>query len=132
MEDYLDGSQPKWKPYRKQMTLACLASQFCTELGPAQPQLVSFFLGKQFLLLECDWQFALRTKSGEYVSYGSIWVQADGKSYLGTGVVINKAPKQLEAVYLINTLINKYRQEFQELFLMCDRMLSPLTGNSFI
>ena len=24
------------------MTLACLASQSCTELGPAQPQLVSF------------------------------------------------------------------------------------------
>ena len=29
------------KPYRKQMTYTCLASQFCTELGPAQPQLVS-------------------------------------------------------------------------------------------
>ena len=40
MEEYLDGSRPQWKLYRKQMTLACLASQFCTELGPAQPQLV--------------------------------------------------------------------------------------------
>ena len=40
MEEYLDGSRPQWKPYRNQMTLACLASQFYTELGPAQPQLV--------------------------------------------------------------------------------------------
>ena len=61
MEDNLNGRQPQWnttsmeeqismednlqwkktlkKPYRK-MTLACIASQFCTELGPAQPQLV--------------------------------------------------------------------------------------------
>ena len=39
MEDNFEGrtSRPQWKPYRKQMTLA---SQFCTELGPAQPQLV--------------------------------------------------------------------------------------------
>ena len=44
MEEYLDGSQPQWKSYRKQMKLACLASQFCTELGPAQPQLVTIFL----------------------------------------------------------------------------------------
>ena len=29
------------------MTLACLASQFCTELGPAQPQLVWDFLLKK-------------------------------------------------------------------------------------
>ena len=43
MEEYLDGSQPQWKPYRNQMTLACLASQFYTELGPAQPQLVFDF-----------------------------------------------------------------------------------------
>ena len=51
MENNLDERQPEWKthlikenymgrkPYRK-MTLACLASQLCTELGPAQPQLV--------------------------------------------------------------------------------------------
>ena len=44
MEEYLDGSQPQWKSYRKQMTLACLPSQFCTELGPAQPQLVFIIL----------------------------------------------------------------------------------------
>ena len=37
MEEYLNGSRPQWKPYRKQLTLACLASQFCTELAPAQP-----------------------------------------------------------------------------------------------
>ena len=41
MEEYLNGTQPQWKPYRKQMTLAYLASQFCNELGPAQPKLVS-------------------------------------------------------------------------------------------
>ena len=40
MEEYLDGSRPQWKSYRKQMTLACLTRQFCTELGPGQPQLV--------------------------------------------------------------------------------------------
>ena len=40
MEEYLDGSQPQWKLYRNQMTLACLATQFYIELGPAQPQLV--------------------------------------------------------------------------------------------
>ena len=40
MEEYLDGSRPQWKPYRNQMTFACLASQFHIELGPAQPQLV--------------------------------------------------------------------------------------------
>ena len=39
----LDGSQPQWKSDRKQMALVCLASQFRTELGPAQPQLL--FLG---------------------------------------------------------------------------------------
>ena len=37
IEEYLDVSRPQWMPYRKQMILA---SQFCTELGPAQPQLV--------------------------------------------------------------------------------------------
>ena len=40
MDEYLEESQPQWKPYRKQMTLACLPSQFHTKLGPAQPQLV--------------------------------------------------------------------------------------------
>ena len=40
MEDYLKRSPPHWKPYRKQMQLACLTSQFSTELVPAQPQLV--------------------------------------------------------------------------------------------
>ena len=50
MEVDLNGRQPQWKttsrkPYRNQMTLACLSSQFYTELGPAQPQLViSLFL----------------------------------------------------------------------------------------
>ena len=59
MEDNLNGRLSKWKnnlygewpqwkltlrkPYRRQMTLTCLASQFCTELGPAQPQLVIFY-----------------------------------------------------------------------------------------
>ena len=38
MEDDLNGRQPQWK----MTTLACLASQLCSELGPAQPQL--FFL----------------------------------------------------------------------------------------
>ena len=45
MEDNPKGTQPQgnktsieeWKTCRNQMTLAC---QFCTELGPAQPQLV--------------------------------------------------------------------------------------------
>ena len=71
MKDDLNGRQPQWKttlmeydlkgrgsqgkntsveesrlqytPYRKETTLACLASQFCTELGPAPPQLVFLF-----------------------------------------------------------------------------------------
>ena len=48
MEDELNGRQPQWKttlrkPYRKQMTSACIASRSCTELGPAQPQLVCTF-----------------------------------------------------------------------------------------
>ena len=51
MEDNLNGRQSQWKTtsrkrYRKQMTSACLASKSCTELGPAQPQLV-------FILLIC-------------------------------------------------------------------------------
>ena len=49
MEDDLNGRQTQWrttsrKPYRKQMTSACLASRSCTDLGPAQPQLVLTFL----------------------------------------------------------------------------------------
>ena len=49
MEDDLNGRRPQWKTtsrksYRKQMTSACLASKSCTELGPAQPQLVSISL----------------------------------------------------------------------------------------
>ena len=49
MENNLYGEWPQWKltlrkPYRKHMTLTCLASQFCTELGPAQPQLVFSFI----------------------------------------------------------------------------------------
>ena len=50
MEYELNGGRSQWKttsrkPYRKQMTSACLASRSCTELGPAQPQLfLSFFL----------------------------------------------------------------------------------------
>ena len=42
IEEYLNGSQLQWKSDRKQMTLVCLASQFRTELGPAQPQLVLY------------------------------------------------------------------------------------------
>ena len=41
MEEHINGSWPQWKSYTKQKTLACQASKFCTELGPAQPQLVS-------------------------------------------------------------------------------------------
>ena len=40
MEDDINGRQPQWK----MTTLACLTSQFCSELGPAQPQLVSFII----------------------------------------------------------------------------------------
>ena len=43
IEEHINGSQPQWKPYKKHMTLACLASQFRTELGPAQPQLVLLY-----------------------------------------------------------------------------------------
>ena len=47
MEYDLNGRQSQlkmtsWNPYRKQITPACLASKSCTELGPAQPQLVYF------------------------------------------------------------------------------------------
>ena len=35
MEDDINGRQPQWK----MTTLACLSIQFCSELGPAQPQL---------------------------------------------------------------------------------------------
>ena len=48
MVDNLNGRHPQWKttsrkPYRKQMTSARLASKSCSELGPAQPQLVLYF-----------------------------------------------------------------------------------------
>ena len=54
MKDHINGRQPRWKttamedeinvrqPQWKMTTLAYLASQFCSELGPAQPQLVLF------------------------------------------------------------------------------------------
>ena len=42
MENDLNEKKTLEKPYRK-ITLACLVIQFCTELGPAQPQLVSLF-----------------------------------------------------------------------------------------
>ena len=38
IEDNFNGRQPQWK----MKTLACLASQFRFELGPAQPQLVFY------------------------------------------------------------------------------------------
>ena len=41
MEDDINGRQPQWK----MTTLACLTSQFCSELGPAQPQLVQYIFG---------------------------------------------------------------------------------------
>ena len=41
MEDDINGRQPQWK----MTTLACPTSQFCSELGPAQPQLVIFIVG---------------------------------------------------------------------------------------
>ena len=48
MENDLNGRQPQWKTIsmedRKQMTSACLTSKPCTELGPAQPQLVFLIL----------------------------------------------------------------------------------------
>ena len=50
MEDELNGRQPQWKTTSIEdnligrrhwkMTLACLVSHLCTQLGPAQPQLV--------------------------------------------------------------------------------------------
>ena len=42
IEENLNGKQSQWK----MITLACLAGQFCSELGPAQPQLVSFIFTK--------------------------------------------------------------------------------------
>ena len=48
VEEELNGSRPQWKPNRMQMTLACLASQSCTELGPAQPQLAFIFKAKSW------------------------------------------------------------------------------------
>ena len=50
-EDDLNGRRTQWNttsrmPYRRQMTSACLASQFHTELGTAQPQLVLSFYWK--------------------------------------------------------------------------------------
>ena len=58
MEDDLNGRQSQWKTtsrkcQRKQMTSACLASKSCTELSPAQPQLVLIIL----LLLNFSLQF---------------------------------------------------------------------------
>ena len=50
----LNGSQPQWKSDRKQMALVCLASQFCTELGPAQPQLVLFVYYESLLHLTSE------------------------------------------------------------------------------
>ena len=56
MEDNLNGKQYQWKttsmedeinvrqPQWKITTLACLASQFYSELGPAQPQLVLYYI----------------------------------------------------------------------------------------
>ena len=54
MEDDINLTQPQCK----MTTLACLADQFCSELGPAQPQLVNLyfhsishsFQGQTFLL----------------------------------------------------------------------------------
>ena len=47
MEDNLNGKKMSMEDnlnLNKKMTLACLVSQFCTKLGPAQPQLVySYF-----------------------------------------------------------------------------------------
>jgi len=40
----------KRRPYTT-MTLAYLASQFCTELGPAQPQLSDLFMANHFFVL---------------------------------------------------------------------------------
>ena len=57
MENDINGRQPQWKttsrkPYRKQMTSACLVSQFQfrTDLGPAQPQLVLYFVNLKTVL----------------------------------------------------------------------------------
>ena len=54
MEDNFNGRQPQWKitAMEKDLngSLPCLASQFCTELGPAQPQLVSFKCHKNTFL----------------------------------------------------------------------------------
>ena len=47
MDDNLNVRRPR-KPYRK-MTLACLFSQFCTELGPALPQLVYLYFHIPFI-----------------------------------------------------------------------------------
>ena len=44
IEEYLNGSQPQWNPFRKLMTLVSLAGSIFTELGPAQPQLVCHFM----------------------------------------------------------------------------------------
>ena len=50
MEDDLNGEKKyQWmitlmEEDLRKMTLACLVSQFCTELGPAQPQLVYVYV----------------------------------------------------------------------------------------
>ena len=59
MEDKLNGRRSEWKTtsrksYRKQMTSACLASKFCNELSPAQPQLVLNIVNKDNIASKCS------------------------------------------------------------------------------
>ena len=82
MEDDLNGKKMSMekktlrKPYMK-MTLGCLVSQFCTELGPAQPQLVPSYSGS-----------APELKLAAFVDLGSI-VQCD--KHLGHSSTLSHA-----------------------------------------
>ena len=54
MKDDLNGRQPQWKITAMEEdlngSLPCLASQFCNELGPAQPQLF-YLIARIYIVL---------------------------------------------------------------------------------
>ena len=112
LEDYLKEIQPQWKMTsmkkdnlnlnaRKpewKTTSICLACQFCTELGPAQPQLVFHFRHQAFI----PYHIYLSTEVNMYI-------RACHQSKV---IAKNTDPMFFCCVFIYITRIEKEKKEF--------------------
>ena len=92
------------------MTLACLASQSCTELGPTQPQLVilftySFFFGEEIIGIQPHWKLRSQKDDLTKGQEESLWKMT--LACLASQSCTELDPDQPQLVYILIRLCYK-------------------------